>query len=236
MQSSQKWLPVAMTANQTQAGQIAQKSFAHQRRQTNASTIADDQRVGGVQARHRRVRVGGELDEAVLVGSSTKPSPSSRGGAVGISDVAEQADHVREQQRVAEAREVVVPAQVEPEQREREDGELGGPVRPVRERREPVAAARRTAGASARRAGREVRLEVDDLEAVRERLLGMPVGDAARELVGEQEAEPDRDLANQIDPPRGKIAPPDCNTDATTLNSTSRVGPRARRKSRKTRS
>ena len=38
MQSSQKWLPVAMTENQTHTGQSAQKSFAHQRRQTNAST------------------------------------------------------------------------------------------------------------------------------------------------------------------------------------------------------
>src|SRR5436309_2052563 len=34
MQSSQKWLPVAMTANQTHAGQTAQKAFAHRLRQT----------------------------------------------------------------------------------------------------------------------------------------------------------------------------------------------------------
>ena len=29
-QSSQKWLPVAITANQTQAGQTNQNTFAHQ--------------------------------------------------------------------------------------------------------------------------------------------------------------------------------------------------------------
>ena len=38
MQSSQKWLPVAITANQTQAGQAAQKAFAHQLRQTEKRT------------------------------------------------------------------------------------------------------------------------------------------------------------------------------------------------------
>ena len=38
MQSSQKWLPVAITANQTQAGHAAQIAFAHQRRQTEKRT------------------------------------------------------------------------------------------------------------------------------------------------------------------------------------------------------
>ena len=83
-QSSQKWLPVAITANQTQAGQTTQNAFAHQLRQTPKSTIADDQGVGRVQARHRGIGVRGELDEAVADGWSTKPRPSSRGGAVGM--------------------------------------------------------------------------------------------------------------------------------------------------------
>ena len=56
----------------------------------------------------------------------------------------------------------------------------------------------------------EVRLDVDDLEAVRDRLLGLPVGDPARDLVREQEPEPDRDLAKQIRPSPRQIPPPDC--------------------------
>ena len=67
MQSSQKWLPVAITANQTQAGQIAQIAFAHQCAADAEEDDADDQRVRGVQARHRRVRVRGQGDEPVAV-------------------------------------------------------------------------------------------------------------------------------------------------------------------------
>ena len=37
--SSQKWLPVAITLNQTQAGQSSQSTFATLLRQTEASTI-----------------------------------------------------------------------------------------------------------------------------------------------------------------------------------------------------
>ena len=81
-QSSQKWLPVAITANQTQAGQSAQSAFAHQLRQTREEHDADDQRVGRVQARHRGVRVGGRLTSPSRCWLM-KPSPSIRGGAVG---------------------------------------------------------------------------------------------------------------------------------------------------------
>ena len=56
--SSQKWFAVASTQNQTQAGQSAQTAFDHQCREARKRKIADDQRVGGVEARHRRVRVG----------------------------------------------------------------------------------------------------------------------------------------------------------------------------------
>src|SRR5262245_43350785 len=37
--SSQKWLPVAITANQTHAGQASHSAFDHQCRQTNAIVI-----------------------------------------------------------------------------------------------------------------------------------------------------------------------------------------------------
>ena len=70
---------------------------------------ADDQRVARVQARHRRVGVGGELDEAVaVVVDESEPEQARRRHR--HRDVAEEADHVREQDRVAEAGErVVVP-------------------------------------------------------------------------------------------------------------------------------
>ena len=55
--SSQKWLPVAITANQTHAGQSSQSAFAHQWRADERHRDTDDQGIGGVQARHRRVRV-----------------------------------------------------------------------------------------------------------------------------------------------------------------------------------
>ena len=47
---------------------------------------------------------------------------------------------------------------------------------------------------------RDPELEVDDPEAVRERLLGVPVAEAARDLVGQGEAEPDGHLAPEITP------------------------------------
>jgi hypothetical protein len=46
-----------------------------------------------------------------------------------------------------------------------------------------------------------VLLEVDHPEAVRERLRRVAVGDAADNLVGEHEPEPDRELADEIRPP-----------------------------------
>ena len=78
--SSQKWFAVARTQNQTQAGQSAQRAFDHQCRDGAEEEDADDQRVGGVEARHRRVRVGERaeaglvvdaVDEAVGAGTST---------------------------------------------------------------------------------------------------------------------------------------------------------------------
>ena len=61
-----------------------QNTFAHQCLHEAREHDPDDQRVAGMQARHRRVRVRGELDDAVGVAGSTKPTPSSRGGAIGM--------------------------------------------------------------------------------------------------------------------------------------------------------
>ena len=91
--SSQKWFPVAITVNQTQAGQASQSTFAQRRRDDRRHHDADDERVGGVQARHRRVRVRRSRDRGARVvdgrvraSVSTKPASGNiRGGAVGSS-------------------------------------------------------------------------------------------------------------------------------------------------------
>ena len=91
--SSQKWLPVAMTANQTQAGQSSQSTLKSATcRTTDARTTPTISASARVEARHRRVRVRGELDEPAAVverrrtaaSVSMKPiDGNNRGGAVG---------------------------------------------------------------------------------------------------------------------------------------------------------
>src|ERR1051326_9341903 len=79
--------------------------------------------------RSRRVRVGGESDEtvAMLVHEAEAEHARRRRRH---EDVAEQPDQVREQDRVAKARERVVTPQVDPEDGEADHGELRVPVRP----------------------------------------------------------------------------------------------------------
>ena len=98
---------------------------------------ADDQRVRGVQARHRGVGVGGEADEAVTV-RVDEAEPEQPRRRRRHHDVADEADHVREQDRVPEAREGVVAAEVDPEHGQADDGELRVPVRPRDGRPEQV--------------------------------------------------------------------------------------------------
>src|SRR5207244_655820 len=49
----------------------------------------------------------------------------------------------------------------------------------------------------------------DDAQAVLERGRGIAIGDPARELVCEQEAEPDQELAREVTPAAGEIATAD---------------------------
>ncbi len=116
-------------------------------------------------------------------------------------DVAEQPEHVGEQDRVPELHERLVPAQVDEEHRETDDGELGVPVRPRDDRLEHVSLVDEVLERQLVEAVRELRLEVDDGATVRERdRRRLPVGDAARDLVEHGEAEPDRELAPKIRP------------------------------------
>jgi hypothetical protein len=55
-----------------------------------------------------------------------------------------------------------------------------------------------------------VRLEIDDPQAVCECPLRMPVGDPAGELVGKNEAEPDRELLPETSPSMRQMTPPNC--------------------------
>src|SRR5581483_7644688 len=106
---------------------------------------------------------------------------------------------------VAEAEEHLVPPEVDPEQREPEHRELRVPVRPGDEARKPRALLDELLQRQLVEPMREVRLDVEDAQAVRERLLGVPVGDPAGKLVDGEEAEPDRDLTPEIRPATRQI-------------------------------
>ena len=59
-----------------------------------------------------------------------------------------------------------------------------------------------------------VALDPDHVEAVVERPGRIAVGDAAGDLVGGEEAEPDRKLAAEVAPPTGQDAISGCDEDA----------------------
>ena len=126
-----------MTLNQTQARPGSQSTFAQRRRTTIAiktPTISASAacRLGiaaygfAANCDDARVVVHGRVPASV----SVKPASGNiRGGAVGMSDVADEPDQVRDDQRVPEAEEALVRAEVDPEQRDADDRELREPVR-----------------------------------------------------------------------------------------------------------
>ena len=115
-------------------------------------------------------------------------------------DVAKQAQHVREQDRVAEAIEVLMAARVDPQHRQAKDGELRVPVRPRHKVSEPRALVDEVLEGQLIKFVRVVRFERNDAEPVLERALRMLAGDAAGELVRDQKREPDTDLTEKIAP------------------------------------
>ena len=110
--SSQKWLPVAITANQTHAGQASQIAFAHERRTTVAITTptisaSAECRLGiaayGFDANSisplpwlRPPKVDERVHEAELREHARRRGREQH--------VADEPEHVREHDRVAEAR------------------------------------------------------------------------------------------------------------------------------------
>ena len=135
--SSQKWLPVAITANQTHGAHASHSTFAQRRRTSVAMTTLTisassacrlgiaaygfdekaTKRRGVVDRRVRRERVG----EA---GFGEHPRRRRR-----QQHVAEEADQVPEDQRVPEGVEALVVLEIDPGERETDDRELREPVR-----------------------------------------------------------------------------------------------------------
>ena len=109
--SSQKWLAVAMTANQTQAGQRSQSALAQRGRTRPA--IEMPMISASAPCRLGMAAYGFAaswmspvpwFSAADSASESTKPhSGNIRGGAVGMSDVADEPDQVRGDQPVADA-------------------------------------------------------------------------------------------------------------------------------------
>jgi hypothetical protein len=120
-------------------------------------------------------------------------------------DVPEETDHVGDEDRVPEAGERLVPPQVHPQEREADDGELGIPVRPRCDAHEELGRVDESLERELDQAV-EVALESDHAQPVLERARRVAVGDPPRQLVCEQEAEPDAELAGEVDPPTWKNA------------------------------
>ena len=178
-------------------------------RTTRRHHDADDQRVERVQARHRRVRVRREGDEGRRV--VDRRVRRERVGEAGVGEhprrrrrqehVADEPDQVPEDQRVAEAREAVVRLEVDPEQRDPDDRELREPVRDRGRLDQEAGALDERAAASARTSSARLRWKSMIHCAVRERVRdAAAVGEPARALVGEVEADPERELEPEVRP------------------------------------
>ena len=205
--SSQKWFPVAITENQTQTGHSCPEELEDRALADERERDPDDERVGGVQARHRRIRVGGELHDTVVVRADEaerREHPRRRGRH---EDVADEPEHVREQDPVAEAVEVVVAPHVDPEQGEPDDRELRVPVRPADRGREPVRlVGDPLEGELVERVG--VALDADHAQAVVERLGRRAVGDSPHELVDSRKPNQIRSWRPRSAHPRGRYRLP----------------------------
>ena len=121
--SSQKWFAVAMTENQTHAGQSVQSAGDPAPGRRARPCEAEDQRVGGVDARHGRELIRGQLDEAGAVALERRrggeriheaPLREEPGRCGRHQHEPDERQHVRQQEQVAQRRSVV-PAEVDPE-------------------------------------------------------------------------------------------------------------------------
>ncbi len=167
----------------------------------------DDQRVGRVEARHRRVRVRGQRHDLALLVDRAQLRERVREAPLGEhpgwgrrhQHVHDQAEHVREDQPVPEVGEALVVPEVDPEQRCRDHGELRQPVRVRRGGDEHARALDEILHGRLDEHPQPV-LGLDDQRAVPERLADSAVGDAPRRLIRHVKAQPYRDLDEQMRP------------------------------------
>ena len=114
----------------------------------------DDERVHRVQAGHHCVLIGGKRDQPAVVADrpgldervTESPLREHARGCRGHQDIAEEAHEIRSDEPVAEVGEPLVVPEVNPEQRDPDDGELREPVRIGGWRRREASTARRSSG------------------------------------------------------------------------------------------
>ena len=212
--SSQKWLPVAMTANHTQLGQSVQSTFSQRLCHERGEREADDERVGRMETRHRRIGIRRDLDQSASVVQRGRLRERVDEAVLGEHagrrcrerDVADEADHVRGEEPVPHARERLVSEEIDPEQRDPDDRELREPVRPVERVEENAAGMDRDPLQVGLDQRVERPLDVDDGLPVAESLRRASIGDAASDLVDPEEPEPDAELEEKVTPALGKPA------------------------------
>ena len=207
-----------MTLNQTQAGQIAHAIFANLLRQTTASVMPT---ISASAACRLGIAAYGfdasSMSPLPWFSPPMSPSVSAkpkvgnmRGGAVGMSTYPSSPITFASRIVFRNWANALVPAQVDPEQRQADDGELRVPVGPRHGELERV---RRRGEVLERKLEEVVRvrpLPADDAEPVRERPAVVVPGHPACDLVDAEEAEPDRQLEAEMAPAARQVALADC--------------------------
>ena len=196
-----------ITANVTHAGHASQSDAREARPADGGHHDPDDERVHRVQAGHRCVLIGGKRDQPAVVADrpgldervAESPLREHARGCRRHQDVAEEAHEIRADEPVAEVGEPLVVPEVDPEQRDPDDGELREPVRVGGGDDEKLRLLDEVLDT-----GLDERLELvlglDHERAVPERLGDATVRSTARRLVDGVEAEPQRDLQGEVRP------------------------------------
>ena len=155
-----------------------------------------------MQARHRRVGIAQRLQErARMIDPVDESHVREHPGRCGRhQSEAEEPDEVGEQDRVAEAAEAFVPAEVDPEQRQADHGELRVPVCPRRSGYEQRGGVGHALHGQLKEVMRHPLLERDHTQPVPESLARGCVREVPDREVREVEPEPDDELDPEVPP------------------------------------